>query len=129
MSNKIKQKLKENLLLTVVLLTVLTKVFEWTGQYAVSKQFQIINISHMLFQIFFILAVAIILFIGFNYLKVKKANYLLIPVLAYFIKELYNFIFVYGRILNSVTIIALVVEPLLLYGLIQTLNKYWLNLK
>ena len=86
MSNKIKQKLKENLLLTVVLLTVLTKVFEWTGQYAVSKQFQIINISHMLFQIFFILAVAIILFIGFNYLKVKKANYLLIPVLAYFIK-------------------------------------------
>jgi len=129
MVKTIKQKLKKNLFILVILLTALTKVLEWTGQYLISKQVLIFNFGHALFQIFFILTVATILFLGFNYAKVKKKTYLLIPVLAYFIKEVYNFLFVYGRILNQVTLIALVLEPLMLYGLIQTLNKYWLKLR
>ena len=126
---QLKKYLKKNLFFTVILLTALTKIIEWTGQYLVSKQVLIFDVSHAFFQIFFILTVATILFIGFRYSKVKTKTYLLIPVLAYLIKEVYNFIFVYGRILNSVTIIALVIEPLLIYGMIQTLNKYWLKIK
>jgi len=126
---QLKKYLKKNLFFTVILLTAMTKIFEWTGQYLVSKQVLIFDVSHAFFQIFFILTVATILFIGFRYSKVKTKTYLLIPVLAYLIKEVYNFIFVYGRILNSVTIIALVIEPLLIYGMIQTLNKYWLKIK
>ena len=126
---QLKKYLKKNLFFTVILLTAMTKIFEWTGQYLVSKQVLIFDVSHAFFQIFFILTVATILFIGFRYSKVKTKTYLLIPVLAYFIKELYNFLFVYGKILNSVTIIALVVEPLLIYGMVKTLNKYWLKIK
>jgi len=128
MAKTIKQKLKKNLFILVILLTALTKVLEWTGQYLISKQVLIFDVGHSFLQIFFILTVSTILLLGFRYSKVKTKTYLLIPVLAYFIKEVYNFLFVYGRILNSVTIIALVIEPLLLYGLIQTLNKYWLKL-
>ena len=126
---QLKKYLRKNIFLTVILLTLLTKILEWTGQYLISGRVLLFDLSHVFFQIFFILTVATILFLGFRYSKVKSKTYLLIPVLAYFIKELYNFLFVYGRIINTVTLIALIVEPLLLYGLIQTLNKYWLKLK
>ena len=126
---QLKKYLRKNLFLTVILLTALTKILEWTGQYLISGRVLLFDLSHVFFQIFFILTVATILFLGFRYSKVKSKTYLLIPVLAYFIKELYNFLFVYGRIINTVTLIALIVEPLLLYGLIQTLNKYWLKIK
>jgi len=129
MAKTIKQKLKKNLLVLVLLLTTLTKLLEWTAQYIVNSEFVLGLKDFWYIQIGFILAVSIILFVGFNYMKVKKKNYLLIPVLAYFIKEVYNFIFVYGRVLNQVTLIALVLEPLLLYGLVLTLNKYWLKIK
>jgi len=129
MVKTIKQKLKKNILVLVLVLTTLTKILEWTAQYIINKEFFSSLKDFWYIQIGFILTVSIILFIGFNYSKVKKKNYLLIPVLAYFIKEVYNFLFVYGRILNQVTLIALVLEPLLLFGLIQTLNKYWLRLK
>jgi len=126
---KIKKFLKNNLFITIIILSIATKTLEWTGQYLISKQILLFDIGHAFFQIFFILTVATILFLGFRYSKVKSKTYLLIPALAYFIKELYNFLFVYGRIINTVTLIALIVEPLLLYGLIQTLNKYWLKIK
>jgi len=129
MTKKIKQKLKKNMFVLVVLLTALTKILEWTAQYIINKEFVLGLKDFWYIQLGFILSVAVILFVGFNYMKVKKKNYLLIPVLAYFIKEFYNFLFVYGRVLNQVTLIALVLEPLLLFGLIQTLNKYWLKLK
>jgi len=125
---QLKKYLRKNIFLTVILLTLLTKILEWTGQYLISGRVLLFDLSHVFFQIFFILTVATILFLGFRYSKVKSKTYLLIPVLAYFIKELYNFLFVYGRIINTVTLIALIVEPLLLYGLIQTLNKYWLKI-
>jgi len=125
---EIKKYLKKNIFLTVVLLTALTKVLEWAGQYFIFNSLEIFK-NFWYIQLGFILTVAVILFIGFNYIGIKKKNYLLIPVLAYFLKELYNFIFVYGRIFNQVTLIALILEPLMLYGIILTLNKYWLRLK
>jgi hypothetical protein len=68
-----------------------------------------------------------ILFLLFNFIKVKQKTYLLIPALAYLGKEIYNFIFVYKFTLFYGTVIALVIEPLLVYGLTWTINKYWLG--
>lgn len=126
---QLKTKLKKNLLLTVVLLTIATKILEWAGQYAYSQQVLLANPLHAVIQIIFILTIAFILYTGFQYMKVKQKTYLIIPVLAYFIKEVFNFLFIYGGVLNFVTVIALVFEPLFLYGLVMTLNKYWLKIK
>ena len=125
---QLKKYLTNNILVLVLTLTALTKIAEWLVQYFTFPEFVIGLENFWYIQFGFILTVAVILFVGFKYSKVKSKTYLLIPVLAYFIKELYNFLFVYGRILNSVTLIALVIEPLLIYGMIQTLNKYWLKL-
>ncbi len=126
---KLKTKLKKNLLALVLLSTILTKFLEWSVQYIYARQILLTHPFHAVIQIAFILIIAFILYVGFQYMQVKKKTYLLIPVLAYFLKEVYNFIFIYGRVLNSVTVIALVFEPLVLYGFAMTLNKYWLRLK
>lgn len=126
MENKIVKKMGTFWL--VLVLTFFTKLLEYIGQYSFNKYIVTLNI--FLFQLSFILSISIILYLGFNYVGVKKkSNYLIIPVLSYFIKEVFNFIFVYGKVINLVTVSALVFEPLLLYGLIWTLNKYYLRIK
>lgn len=135
MANKLKNYLKKNLLVLVLLLTAMTKVLEWTAQYIISRSSgitlsQLLSPRLMVSQLIFILTVVAILFWFFNFIKAKKKTFLLIPVLAYFIKEVYNFLFIYGRVLNSVTLTALMLEPLVLYGFIFfVINKYWLKIK
>ena len=124
-----KQRLKENPLILVLLLTSAIKILELAFQYMTYPEFVMGLKNFWYIQIGFILLVSVIFYVGFNYMRVKKKTYLLIPVISYFIKEFYNFLFVYGRVLNNVTVIGLIFEPLILLGMVSTLNKYWLKIK
>ena len=127
---KLKTKLKKNPLILVLLLTFGAKVAEWAFQYTFTKQILIESPIYLFIQIIFILAIAFILYTGFQYMKVKQKTYLLIPVLAYFLKEVFNFLFIYGGVINLTTLIALVLEPLSILGFIfMVINKYWLKIK
>ena len=88
---KIKQKLKKNVFWLIIVLTALVKIMEWSVRYFTHNGLSVLK-DYWYIQIGFILIVAIILFVGFDYMGVKKKTFLLIPVLAYFIKELYNFL-------------------------------------
>lgn len=123
----------KNLLVWVILLTILVKVLEIIGtSYLVKENLvpsRFLETGIIIVQIVFIVLVALILFFLFDYLNLKKRIYLIIPALAFFIKELFNFIFVYNFAINAVTLIGLIVEPVLILGFVWVIDRYIVKFK
>jgi hypothetical protein len=97
----------------VFIAPLLAKILEWVVQY-----FTYSGLSHLsnyvwLFQIVFIESLSFMLYFIFEYLQRDRKNYILIAPLAYFLKELYNSVFIF-QVINFSTLIALLGEPIII---------------
>jgi len=102
----------------VFMAPLLAKILEWVVQY-----FTYSGLSHLanyvwLFQLIFIESLSFMLYFIFEYLQRDRKDYILIAPLAYFLKELYNLVFIF-QVINSSTLFALIVEPILIYFIIS----------
>ncbi|HEY0090058.1 MAG TPA: hypothetical protein VGB37_14525 [Candidatus Lokiarchaeia archaeon] len=114
------------MLLMIVAMSILFKVLEWIGQYLYLG-----NLSHLsnyvwLEQLLFISLISVGLFLIFDWLKLKKRIIWLIPTFAYFLKEVYNLIFVFGK-LNQASFIGLIIEPFFLLFLNKFIVRYYVR--
>ena len=100
---------------------VLAKFLEWTIQSIfVAGEFELFTLLHAL-QLFFIVSLAFISYsVMFEFMKKKRTiyNFALVPTMAYLLKELYNFAFVVKFSMGTPMLIALTIEPLVVYFLI-----------
>jgi membrane-associated HD superfamily phosphohydrolase len=99
----------------IIAAPILAKIIEWL--------FQIVSfngLSHLangvwFFQIIFIVTISIILSLIFGYFEIK--NIAPIVGIAYFLKELYNLIFISSSFTYS-NLIALTIEPIFMYTIL-----------
>jgi len=113
------KKNKRNFIYFVLVAPILAKVIEWIYQSIQPNAIEFIK-SVWFSQIILILVFSLVTyFIMFEILKKKKTPLIMASIvgIAYFLKEVYNLIFVH-QTLNQASIIALTIEPIFMYVII-----------
>lgn len=100
----------------IIVAPILAKVIEWIFQiYGSGFAFMLIK-SIWWINIIFIVSMAFFIFLFKGGLRKKLSNLQLASIvgIAYFLKEVYNFLFVF-QTLNQAALIGLIIEPVFMY--------------
>lgn len=111
----------------LVLISFLAKLIEWAFQ---TDGFQTLTrfggsffSAQVAYQLFTMLLLVYVLYVIFLRYGATQYQLLFIPGIYYLIKEVYNAIFVLGRVIP----LALTIEPLAFVGLAFLINAIWLK--
>lgn len=108
------KKLTRNFVYFVLVAPILAKLIEWGFQIVQPNALDFIK-QVWFSQIIFIEILAIgTWFIYSRRGKLKLFHWASIVGIAYFLKELYNLIFIF-KVLNQITLIALIIEPIFMF--------------
>jgi hypothetical protein len=103
----------------VLVAPILTKIFEWILQGVGYGGWSHLANGVWIFQLIFIETMALIVYGIMNLKnKINIQKLMLIPGIAYLVKELYNLIFIY-QTFNAGVFIAIFFEPIIMYFLIS----------
>lgn len=117
------KKQKKYFIYFVLIAPIIAKILEWILQLVSGMVQQLVQSRGwiaLLMQIFFIIAMSLGTYLLLFYLiKIKKTthNFAFVVGIAYFLKEIYNLIFVVGHFSLPV-LIALTLEPIFMYTII-----------
>jgi len=110
----------------VLIAPLLAKIFEWLFQLVTYGGWNHLANGVCFLQIIFILFLSLIIYAVMEGSgKFKGMNVIYVLGIAYFLKELYNFFFVYGMTINAGSIIAIVFEPIMIMFLFGYLPYIW----
>ncbi len=99
----------------IIVAPILAKVIEWLFQIVTFNGLSHLANGIWFFQIIFIVGISIFLYFIFRFFKIK--NFSPIVGIAYFLKELYNLVFVSSSFTYN-NLIALTFEPIFMYTLL-----------
>ena len=103
----------------VLVAPILTKIIEWLFQLASYGGWSHLSGGVWLMQLIFIEALALMIYgIMKCYGKIKIENLIWVPAIAYFLKEIYNVIFIY-KVFSGPVFIAIFVEPIIMLFLVS----------
>lgn len=102
----------------VFIAPVLAKLIEWSFQCISYGGFSHLSFPLIAFQLLSIEIFAICTYIVIRFKKVTLQKLMLVTPIAYFLKEIYNLIFVY-KVLNGPMVVALTLEPMIMLFLVS----------
>lgn len=112
---------RKNFIYFVLIAPLLTKIIEWCLQWATFGGLSHLSNGVWFMQIIFIETMAIIVYGILTFRGNDNVEKLmLVPGIAYFLKEVYNLIFVY-KVFTAGVFIAIFVEPVVMYFIVSFL--------
>ena len=114
----------------VLIAPILAKVIEWLFQLVIIGDLKHLSGGVWFIQLLFIEVLALLVYgIMKSYTEIKIKNLMLVPAIAYFLKEIYNLIFIFGKF-DVAMFIAIFVEPIMVLFLVSWIPyKFFLNKK
>lgn len=105
----------------VFIAPILAKLIEWSFQYMTFGGLSHLSFPLVMFQIVSIEIFAILTYGAMRFGKITTQKLMLVAPIAYFLKEVYNLIFVY-KVFNGPVLVALILEPMLMLFLTSYLG-------